>query len=92
MELKLLPPELKTPVCNKEMFVRADPWVREIFWRDGRVVYCIGLENRRAERFQPFESVSLRQFHRGRMRFNRCKTKADPARVFNLSIGQAHEA
>ena len=35
MELKLLPPELKTPVCNKEMFVRADPWVREIFWKDG---------------------------------------------------------
>ena len=28
--------------------------------RDGRVVDCIGLENRRTERYQGFESLSLR--------------------------------
>ena len=28
--------------------------------RDGRVVYCTGLENRRTERFRGFESRSLR--------------------------------
>ena len=31
-------------------------------WRDGRVVYCAGLENRRAERPRGFESYSLRHF------------------------------
>ncbi len=31
-------------------------------WRDGRVVYCTGLENRRAERPRGFESYSLRHF------------------------------
>ena len=30
------------------------------FWRDGRVVDCIGLENRRTERYRGFESLSLR--------------------------------
>ena len=29
-------------------------------WRDGRVVDCIGLENRRTERYRGFESLSLR--------------------------------
>ena len=31
------------------------------FWRDGRVVDCIGLENRRTERYRGFESLSLRK-------------------------------
>jgi hypothetical protein len=30
-------------------------------WRDGRAVYCTGLENRRSERIRGFESHSLRQ-------------------------------
>ena len=30
-------------------------------WRDGRVVDCIGLENRRTERYRGFESLSLRK-------------------------------
>ena len=29
-------------------------------WRDGRVVECTGLENRRTERYRGFESLSLR--------------------------------
>ncbi len=31
--------------------------------RDGRVVYCIGLENRRTERYRGFESLSLRKMY-----------------------------
>jgi large subunit ribosomal protein L31 len=31
------------------------------FWRDGRVVDCSGLENRRTERYRGFESLSLRK-------------------------------
>ena len=31
-----------------------------IEWRDGRVVECTGLENRRTERYRGFESLSLR--------------------------------
>ena len=34
--------------------------LRTKFWRDGRVVDCIGLENRRTERYRGFESLSLR--------------------------------
>ena len=34
--------------------------LRKKFWRDGRVVDCIGLENRRTERYRGFESLSLR--------------------------------
>ena len=35
-------------------------------WRDGRADECAGLENRRAERFRGFESLSLRHFsHQG---------------------------
>ncbi len=30
-------------------------------WRDGRVVDCSGLENRRTERYRGFESLSLRK-------------------------------
>lgn len=33
---------------------------KQAFWRDGRVVDCIGLENRRTERYRGFESLSLR--------------------------------
>ena len=29
-------------------------------WTGGRVVYCNGLENRRAERFREFESLPVR--------------------------------
>ena len=31
-----------------------------LYWRDGRVVECTGLENRRTERYRGFESLSLR--------------------------------
>jgi hypothetical protein len=30
------------------------------YWRDGRVVECIGLENRRTATYRGFESLSLR--------------------------------
>ena len=30
------------------------------FWKDGRVVYCVGLENRSTERYRGFESLSFR--------------------------------
>lgn len=30
-------------------------------WRDGRVIDCTGLENRRTERYRGFESLSLRK-------------------------------
>ena len=29
-------------------------------WKDGRVVYCVGLENRSTERYRGFESLSFR--------------------------------
>ena len=32
----------------------------DTLWRDGRVVECTGLENRRTERYRGFESLSLR--------------------------------
>ena len=31
------------------------------FWKDGRVVYCVGLENRSTERYRGFESLSFRK-------------------------------
>jgi hypothetical protein len=34
---------------------------KQVTWRDGRAVYCTGLENRRPERVRGFESHSLRQ-------------------------------
>ena len=41
------------------------------FWRDGRVVDCIGLENRRTERYRGFESLSLRQVWKELAEFQR---------------------
>ena len=35
--------------------------IRKTYWRDGRVVECGGLENRCTERYQGFESLSLRK-------------------------------
>ena len=31
------------------------------FWKDGRVVYCVGLENRSTETYRGFESLSFRK-------------------------------
>ena len=35
-----------------------------IIWRDGRVVDCTGLENRRSARARGFESLSLRIYNK----------------------------
>ena len=45
----------KICICRK----KALP-LHPLFWKDGRVVYCIGLENRRTERYRGFESLSFR--------------------------------
>lgn len=34
---------------------------KDTLWRDGRVIDCSGLENRRTARYRGFESLSLRQ-------------------------------
>ena len=34
---------------------------RTYHWRDGRVIDCSGLENRRTARYRGFESLSLRK-------------------------------
>ena len=36
-------------------------------WKDGRVVYCVGLENRSTERYRGFESLSFRHMKTYRM-------------------------
>src|SRR6516162_9681665 len=46
--------------CQKKTGRKSSP-VKD--WRDGRVVYCTGLENRRSARIRGFESHSLRQIH-----------------------------
>jgi hypothetical protein len=33
---------------------------KDTLWRDGRVIDCSGLENRRTARYRGFESLSLR--------------------------------
>ena len=33
--------------------------------KDGRVVYCVGLENRSTERYRGFESLSFRRVSKG---------------------------
>ena len=38
--------------------------------RDGRVVECTGLENRRTARYRGFESLSLRQNQRNSLFYN----------------------
>ena len=43
--------------CQSETGQESNP-VKD--WRDGRAVYCTGLENRRSERIRGFESHSLR--------------------------------
>ena len=43
---------------------KVTPTRSPLLWRDGRVVDCIGLENRRTERYRGFESLSLRR-HKG---------------------------
>ncbi len=40
---------------------KVTPTRSPLLWRDGRVVDCIGLENRRTERYRGFESLSLRK-------------------------------
>lgn len=34
---------------------------RDIYWKDGRVIDCTGLENRRTARYRGFESLSFRK-------------------------------
>ncbi len=34
---------------------------KDTLWRDGRVIDCSGLENRRTARYRGFESLSLRK-------------------------------
>jgi hypothetical protein len=41
---------------------------RDTLWRDGRVIDCSGLENRRTARYRGFESLSLR--------FKGCKSES----------------
>ena len=42
--------------ANLIFFVKCFPLLR----KDGRVVYCVGLENRSTERYRGFESLSFR--------------------------------
>ena len=53
-----------SPQCSdafKWLLFTASTAISNTLWRDGRVVECTGLENRRTERYRGFESLSLRQ-------------------------------
>ena len=43
-------------------FKKKQYFCRRFRRKDGRVVYCVGLENRSTERYRGFESLSFRTF------------------------------
>ena len=57
--------QLTRPQACQNETRRASSPVKD--WRDGRAVYCTGLENRRSARIRGFESHSLRQIDSQRL-------------------------
>ena len=53
--------------CTRMKRVYSEATSTHSFRRDGRVVECTGLENRRTERYRGFESLSLRQNQRNEL-------------------------
>ena len=59
---------------------------RTYHWRDGRVIDCSGLENRRTARYRGFESLSLRKKDKSKKDYHKPNpTKSTFCRVFSSS-------
>src|ERR1700758_1675258 len=56
-------------------------------WRDGRAVYCTGLENRRSVRIRGFESHSLRHSNQ-KAKEARWPTMNAPVRLWDAASGK----
>ena len=63
IQIILLPLHPQISKTVDELSAKSATSVNPVFfyWRDGRVVECTGLENRRTERYRGFESLSLRK-------------------------------